>query len=92
MMLSLIDPRYVAAGWAVGKGAQWLSSAWKAAKTLTKNYRLARAIKKAVKNTKIEPVKEVPGQVGWAPKTTVEGYHASDAPDLEPDFWFDGWA
>ena len=33
----------------------------------------------------------MPGQVGWAPKQTVTGYHASNSKDLVPNYWFKGW-
>ena len=34
----------------------------------------------------------IPGQIGWAPKQTVTGYHASNSKDLVPNYWFEGWA
>ena len=34
----------------------------------------------------------IPGQIGWAPKQTVTGYHASNSKNLVPNYWFEGWA
>lgn len=34
----------------------------------------------------------IPGQIGWTPKQTVTGYHASNSKNLVPNYWFEGWA
>lgn len=94
MMLGLIDPRYIAAGAAVGAVGRAVKGTVAASK-LYKSYKLSRAINKAVK-AGISGAKDVPefvpGQVGWAPKTFVRGYHASNEEQLNPNFWFNGWA
>ena len=54
LMMSFFDPRYVAAGWLAGKGAQMLGKMYKAAKNFNKNYRLAKAIDKEVQAAKLE--------------------------------------
>lgn len=52
-----------------------------------KNYNASRLGKPVLNTPEI-----FPGQVGWAPKTTVSGYHASNEAVLNPNFWFNGWA
>jgi hypothetical protein len=32
------------------------------------------------------------GKVGWAPKQTFTGYHASDDPNMVPDYFKDTWS
>jgi hypothetical protein len=34
----------------------------------------------------------MPGLIGWAPRQTFKGYHASNSPTFQPDFFFKGWA
>lgn len=55
----------------------------------------AKLISKEMKNIK-QPsniLNEItPGQIGWAPKQNISGYHASDEEILSPNYWFKGWA
>ena len=97
IMAAFVDPRYVVGGSVAGAA---ISGAWRAAKAavtgskLYRSYKISKAINKAVKQgAYVQPSEAVfPGQVGWAPKTRVSGYHASNEENLQPDFWFNGWA
>lgn len=91
MMAALIDPRYIAAGGILGGVVKGIKGAVTGSK-LYKAYKLSKAINKEVKNLKVLGDTSIPGQIGWAPKTTVSGYHASNEGVLNPDFWFNGWA
>lgn len=74
-----------------GSIARSLKSAITASK-LYKGYKISKAINKTVKQGLNQSDILFPGQVGWAPKTTVGGYHASNEEILKPNFWFNGYA
>ena len=71
---------------ALVKGAQAIASS---RPVVTR--RLASAINQAVKSTET-PRELFPGQIGWAPRQTLTGYHASETPILEFDYNFPNWA
>lgn len=53
--------------------------------------RLASAMNQSVKNA-VTPRELFPGQIGWAPRQSLTGYHASEAPILKFDYNFPNWA
>ena len=51
---------------------------------------LAKAINTEVKNKQFTNL--FPGQIGWAPRQTLTGYHASNKPIQEFNYWHPNWA
>ena len=92
MMKSFLDPRYYIAGNLIGGAFKGIGAVISAANKFRKAYKVSRAINKTVKNANFGKAMEVPGQVGWAPKTKFTGYHASNEAELSPDFWYKNWA
>ena len=53
--------------------------------------KLASAINQSVRNAET-PQELFPGQIGWAPRQTLTGYHASETPILKFDYNYPNWA
>lgn len=51
---------------------------------------LAKAMNKEIKNKQFD--NPIPGQIGWAPRQTLTGYHASNEPIQEFKYWYPNWA
>ena len=80
-----LNPIFNAAGKAALYGLGRAGSNWARAKLIS------GTLNKSIPNTpRILPIEL--GQVGWGPRQLFEGYHASDNPNLVPDFWKRGWS
>lgn len=59
---------------------------------LVRTARVAREVTKVLSQAPKTTEFIFPGLVGWAPKQTFRGYHASDVKKFVPNFFHKGWA
>lgn len=64
-----------------------LTNIWQQISKSTAPFQLYRAINKSNPNTQ----QIFPGLIGWTPRNTFSGYHASNEPIFNPDYFFNGW-
>ena len=84
----LIGKTVVNAGKTLGREALQQMALNKSYFPTTKD--LADAINTEVKNKQFTNL--FPGQIGWAPRQTLTGYHASNKPIQEFNYWYPNWA
>jgi len=78
----------------IGLGGAMNGAAWLGKQAFNQGRKaiLSKAIDKAVAKG-VQGQEEIfPGLVGWAPKQTFKGYHASNEAEFVPNFFHEGWA
>lgn len=86
-------PKEAAITAGVGFGLPIIFNGMQQLPNTARSYIVSRELKRGIKQaTKLDETVGIPGQIGWAPKQTFTGYHASNEKTFNPNFWYENWA